>query len=147
MAATTLATRAGSRSREVLDVVRRPLISPKYGPVLITALLLVAMFVLGGLRYTGFASTQVVLNLLVDNAYLIVLAVGMTFVILTGGIDLSVGAVVALSTMIAAAMPIVPSSGGAKDLVFAVPAPARRLTWNSSSTERSSEFSNQPVKR
>ena len=37
------------------------------------------------------------LNLLVDNAYLIVLAVGMTFVILTGGIDLSVGAVVALS--------------------------------------------------
>jgi simple sugar transport system permease protein len=40
----------------------------------------------------------------VDNAYLIVLAVGMTFVILTGGIDLSVGAVVALSTMIAASM-------------------------------------------
>ena len=45
-----------------------------------------------------------VLNLLVDNAYLIVLAVGMTFVILTGGIDLSVGAVVALSTMIAASL-------------------------------------------
>ena len=60
----------------VLDVVRRPLISPKYGPVLITALLLVAMFVIGGIRYTGFASPQVVLNLLVDNAYLIVLAVG-----------------------------------------------------------------------
>jgi galactofuranose transport system permease protein len=44
----------------------------------------------------------VVLNLFVDNAFLIVLAVGMTFVILTGGIDLSVGSVVALSTMIAA---------------------------------------------
>ena len=71
-----LAARAGSRSRDVLDVVRRPLISPKYGPVLITALLLVAMFVIGGIRYTGFASPQVVLNLLVDNAYLIVLAVG-----------------------------------------------------------------------
>jgi galactofuranose transport system permease protein len=42
------------------------------------------------------------LNLLVDNAYLIVLAVGMTFVILTGGIDLSVGSVVALSTVILA---------------------------------------------
>ncbi len=37
-----------------------------------------------------------------DNAYLIVLAVGMTFVILTGGIDLSVGSVVALSTVIVA---------------------------------------------
>ena len=36
------------------------------------------------------------LNLLIDNSFLIVLAVGMTFVILTGGIDLSVGAVVAL---------------------------------------------------
>jgi simple sugar transport system permease protein len=46
----------------------------------------------------------VILNLFVDNAYLIVLAVGMTFVILTGGIDLSVGAVLALSTMIAASL-------------------------------------------
>ena len=45
---------------------------------------------------------QVILSLLLDNAFLIVLAVGMTFVILTGGIDLSVGSVVALSTMIAA---------------------------------------------
>jgi simple sugar transport system permease protein len=44
-----------------------------------------------------------VLNLFIDNSFLIVLAVGMTFVILTGGIDLSVGSVVALSTMIAAA--------------------------------------------
>jgi ribose/xylose/arabinose/galactoside ABC-type transport system permease subunit len=44
----------------------------------------------------------VFLNLLVDNAHLIVLAVGMTFVILTGGIDLSVGSVVALSTVILA---------------------------------------------
>ena len=31
--------------------------------------------------------------LLLDNAYLLILAVGMTFVILTGGIDLSVGSV------------------------------------------------------
>lgn len=103
MAATT-AVRTPSRAREVLDTVRKPLISPKYGPVLVTAGLLVVIFVIGGLRYTGFASPQVVLNLFVDNAYLIVLAVGLTFVILTGGIDLSVGAVVALSTMIAAAM-------------------------------------------
>jgi simple sugar transport system permease protein len=44
----------------------------------------------------------VFLNLLVDNAHLIVLAVGMTFVIVTGGIDLSVGSVVALSTVILA---------------------------------------------
>lgn len=53
-------------------------------------------------RYEFASPAQVFLNLLVDNAYLIVLAVGMTFVILTGGIDLSVGAVVALSTVILA---------------------------------------------
>jgi ribose/xylose/arabinose/galactoside ABC-type transport system permease subunit len=64
--------------------------------------LFVGMFALGGIRYDGFASPQVFLSLLLDNAFLIVLAVGMTFVILTGGIDLSVGSVVALSTMIAA---------------------------------------------
>lgn len=42
------------------------------------------------------------LNLLIDNAFLLVLAIGMGFVILSGGIDLSVGAVLALSTMVAA---------------------------------------------
>ncbi|MFG6404115.1 galactofuranose ABC transporter, permease protein YjfF [Microbacterium sp. P04] len=84
--------------------IRGTFTSPKYGPVLVTAILFLAVFAGGGLRYRGFFSGQVLLNLLVDNAYLIVLAVGMTFVILTGGIDLSVGAVVALSTMIAATL-------------------------------------------
>src|SRR6188768_1415318 len=84
--------------------IRNLLTSPKYGPVTVTAVLFVAIFIIGGVRYNGFFSGQVFLNLLVDNAYLIVLAVGMTFVILTGGIDLSVGAVVALSGMIAASL-------------------------------------------
>jgi simple sugar transport system permease protein len=74
----------------------------RYLPVVTTLALLIGMFGIGGLRYEGFADPQVVLNLFVDNAFLIVLAVGMTFVILTGGIDLSVGSVVALSTVIAA---------------------------------------------
>ncbi|MRG60412.1 sugar ABC transporter permease YjfF [Agromyces sp. CFH 90414] len=93
----SLGTRVGSGIRSVLT-------SPKYGPVLVTAVLFAAVFVVGGIRYEGFFSGQVFLNLLVDNAYLIVLAVGMSFVILTGGIDLSVGAVVALSTIIAASL-------------------------------------------
>ena len=75
---------------------------PEYLPIFATFALLVGMFAVGGARYEGFTDPQVVLNLFVDNAFLIVLAVGMTFVILTGGIDLSVGSVVALSTMIAA---------------------------------------------
>jgi ribose/xylose/arabinose/galactoside ABC-type transport system permease subunit len=75
----------------------------RFVPVIATFVLFVSMFGVGSIRYEGFASPQVLVNLLVDNAFLIVLAVGMTFVILTGGIDLSVGSVVALSTMIAAA--------------------------------------------
>jgi simple sugar transport system permease protein len=51
--------------------------------------------------YDGFLSPQVMLNLLIDNAFLLVIAVGMSFVILSGGIDLSVGSVLALTTMMA----------------------------------------------
>jgi ribose/xylose/arabinose/galactoside ABC-type transport system permease subunit len=84
---------------------RRPLRIPKaYLPVLSTLVLLVAMFSAAAARYEGLASGQVVLNILIDNAFLLVVAVGMTFVIQTGGIDLSVGAVVALSTMISATL-------------------------------------------
>jgi galactofuranose transport system permease protein len=64
----------------------------------------VVLFGVGSVRYDSFFSAQVLLNLFVDNAYLIVLAVGMTFVILTGGIDLSVGSVVALSGMLSASL-------------------------------------------
>ena len=76
----------------------------KYAPTLATIGLFLAMFAAGAVMYPGFLSGQVFLNLLIDNTFLIVLAVGMTFVILTGGIDLSVGSVVALSMMIAAAL-------------------------------------------
>jgi simple sugar transport system permease protein len=69
---------------------------------LASAVLFVALFSTVILRYDFASPSQVFLNLLVDNAHLIVLAVGMTFVILTGGIDLSVGSVVALSTVILA---------------------------------------------
>ena len=72
--------------------------------VLVTAVLLVVLFGAGSARYENFGYPQVALNLLVDNAHLIVLAVGMTFVILTGGIDLSSGAVVALSTVVTASL-------------------------------------------
>lgn len=86
------------------DRVRDALTNPKYGPVIVTAVLLVGMFVVGAFRYRGFTNPQVIANLFIDNAYLLVLAVGMTFVILTGGIDLSVGAVLAMSTMITASL-------------------------------------------
>jgi len=58
----------------------------------------------GSLAYPGFFSAQVFLNLLIDNAFLCIVGVGMTFVILSGGIDLSVGSVIALTTMVSAAL-------------------------------------------
>ena len=77
-------------------------LEPKYMPLAATVSLFVAMAAFGSVSYTGFFSIQAFLNLLIDNAFLVIVAVGMTFVILTGGIDLSVGSVVALSTMVLA---------------------------------------------
>jgi len=74
----------------------------KYVPIFVTGSLFVAMFAAGSVHYPNFGTPQVFLNLFVDNAFLLVAAVGMTFVILTGGIDLSVGSVVALSTLLCA---------------------------------------------
>ncbi|MFC0105393.1 galactofuranose ABC transporter, permease protein YjfF [Kibdelosporangium aridum] len=71
-------------------------------PILATFALLVVAYVFGATQYEAFGDAQVVLNILIDNAFLLVVAIGMTFVILTGGIDLSVGAVVALSTLVSA---------------------------------------------
>ncbi|GGM33236.1 galactofuranose ABC transporter, permease protein YjfF [Promicromonospora citrea] len=76
----------------------------RYLPVLGTFVVLALMLVVGGTRYDNFLTPAVVSNLFINNAHLVVLAVGMTFVILTGGIDLSVGAVLALSTVVTAAL-------------------------------------------
>src|SRR5689334_19360000 len=85
---------------DTAEILRR--IRGRYLSPVASLILFVIMFTAVVARYDFASPTQVFLNLLVDNAYLIVLAVGMTFVILTGGIDLSVGSVVALSTVILA---------------------------------------------
>ena len=96
-----MSTRTATRPRfDVADLARRA--RGRYLSPLASLVLFVVMFAVVVARYDFASPTQVFLNLLVDNAYLIVLAVGMTFVILTGGIDLSVGSVVALSTVIVA---------------------------------------------
>jgi simple sugar transport system permease protein len=73
-------------------------------PLTVTIALFVAMAAFGAVRYEGFLSLQVFLNLIIDNAFLCVVAVGMTFVILSGGIDLSVGAVIAFTTILSATL-------------------------------------------
>ncbi|QIK82567.1 sugar ABC transporter permease YjfF [Sanguibacter sp. HDW7] len=93
-------------SRTRLGGLRRYL-APEYLPIAGTVLTLVLMLVVGEVRYggaRGFVSPKLFSNLLQDNAYLLVLAVGMTFVVITGGIDLSVGAVVALVGLVIATL-------------------------------------------
>lgn len=70
-------------------------LSARYIPLCATALTLLALYGFGCALYPNFGSLRVLVNLLGDNAFLGVAALGATFVILSGGIDLSVGAVVA----------------------------------------------------
>jgi simple sugar transport system permease protein len=83
---------------------RLPRIDPRHVPLLGTIAVFVLTASYGSVIYSGFFSAQVFLNLLIDNAFLCIVGVGMTFVILSGGIDLSVGAVIALTTMVSAAL-------------------------------------------
>ncbi|WP_248323024.1 galactofuranose ABC transporter, permease protein YjfF [Caballeronia sp. Sq4a] len=84
--------------RNVFDRVT----DPRVLPIVITIVLFAALFGFGSVMYTGFFSLQVLLGLLIDNAFLLIVAIGMTFVIVSGGIDLSVGSVVALTTILCA---------------------------------------------
>jgi ribose/xylose/arabinose/galactoside ABC-type transport system permease subunit len=96
------APKAAAGSAWAALVAYRP--PQRFLPVLAILIVFVGMFGAGSVAFADFGSGQVFLNLFVDNAFLLVVAVGMTFVILTGGIDLSVGSMVALSTMISASL-------------------------------------------
>lgn len=79
----------------------------KHASLIATIAIGLALYITASIRYPGFASPQVFVNLFVDNSFLGIIAIGMTFVILSGGIDLSVGAVMALcSTVIAVLMTV-----------------------------------------
>lgn len=57
--------------------------------------------VIGSLLSDQFLSVQNILNLLQQSSFVGIISIGMTFVILVAGIDLSVGAVLALTGMLA----------------------------------------------
>ncbi|MCS0500294.1 ABC transporter permease subunit [Protaetiibacter mangrovi] len=73
-------------------------------PVFAAVVLLVVIFAAAQAYFGNILTPRVISALLLDNAYLFILAVGMTFVILTGGIDLSVGAVMAFTGMFGASL-------------------------------------------
>ncbi|MBN2146174.1 MAG: sugar ABC transporter permease YjfF [Anaerolineales bacterium] len=76
----------------------------KFIPLAATALLSLVAYGVGAIFYPGMRDMQVFLNIFRNNAYLLIIAVGSTFVILSGGIDLSVSGVMALVSVSAAAL-------------------------------------------
>lgn len=73
-------------------------------PLYATIAIFLIAYLLCWLQFPNILSTRVIGNLLTDNAYLGIVAVGMTLVILSGGIDLSVGSVIAFSGVFIAVM-------------------------------------------
>ena len=72
--------------------------------LLITIVLFFVMYAAGMVIFAdkGFAKPQMFLNLFVSNAGLLVISCGLTIVMITGGIDISVGSVTALVCMVMA---------------------------------------------
>lgn len=80
----------------------RALLASRNLPSLAAAAILAVLVVAGSVRFEHFASAGNLSNLLGDYAFVAIAAVGATFVILAGGIDLSVGSMVAFTAMLAA---------------------------------------------
>lgn len=73
-------------------------------PLYATLLICIIAYAACVLQFPTMFSTRVAGNLLTDNAFLGIAAVGMTFVILSGGIDLSVGSVIAFTGVLLAVL-------------------------------------------
>jgi len=72
----------------------------RYGIVVV----LVMMIAVASILYDGFLHPQNILNILSQNAPIGIVAVGMTFVMIAGGFDLSVGAIVGLGATLFASL-------------------------------------------
>src|ERR1041385_529443 len=76
----------------------------RYGPLLTTFAIFLVAFFTGGRLYPAMQKPQVFFNLFINDGSLLLVAIGMTVVILTGGIDLSVGGMIALTSTASAAL-------------------------------------------
>ncbi len=76
----------------------------RFLPLTTTIVLFFLAYAIGAASYGGMRDPQVFFNLFRTSPFLLISAVGMTFVILSGGIDLSVSGVVALTTVASAAL-------------------------------------------
>ena len=65
-------------------------------------MVLTATVVVGAVVFDSFATPQNAANIVVSSSFLAIIAIGMTFVIISGGIDLSVGSSFVLAGVLAA---------------------------------------------
>lgn len=79
-------------------------VNRKYVPILATIAVFIILYLFGASQYKGMRQPQAFFNLLINNAFLLITSIGMTFVILTEGIDLSVGSMIALTSVASAAL-------------------------------------------
>jgi ribose/xylose/arabinose/galactoside ABC-type transport system permease subunit len=101
-ATTSVATGEQRRRQALFDLLSR------FAP-LIFLLILITFF---SIRDSGFATSSNAFNVMRQVSFVGIIAVGMTFVILTAGIDLSVGSAVALCGIVAAS-----AAKGTRDLL------------------------------
>ena len=80
------------------------LIGHRFFPLLVTLSLFLVAWIVGTTQFPSFGTARVFFNLFTDNAFLALTAIGMTFVIISGGIDLSVGSVIALTGIVVAVL-------------------------------------------
>ena len=73
-------------------------------PLVATTIVCLLLYAASALAFPGFFSLGVFVNFFTDNAVLGIAAIGMTFVILSGGIDLSVGAVIGFTSILLACL-------------------------------------------
>ena len=73
-------------------------------PLIATIAVCALLYLAGALSFDGFASLRVFRDFISENAFLGIAAVGLTFVILSGGIDLSVGAMIGCSSILIATL-------------------------------------------
>jgi simple sugar transport system permease protein len=79
-------------------------VNQRFIPLSATIALFFVAYALGAVAYEPMRDPQVFLNLLVANPFLLISAIGSTFVIVSGGIDLSVSGIVVLTTVASAAL-------------------------------------------
>jgi len=75
-----------------------------HGPLLTTITIFILIYFVGGRLYPAMQKPQVFFNLFINTAALLIVSIGMTFVIITKGIDLSVAGMIALTSAASAAL-------------------------------------------